>query len=153
MDRVRAEFADQKTAFRAVKLLVAESFPVEALELRALRPDGTSPEVPVQERSHIVPGFLIGGLAGATFGVGVGVATGSMEQLVSFVAFGGGVGAAAGGAIGIGSWAVNPSARHVPDDATGFVVVAEVPEPRAEATDARLRELGGRDSTPRLVSS
>lgn len=150
MVRVLAQFDDHRSASAAVQALVAASFDPADIQLRALRPDGSSPRLPVQVQNHIVHGFFLGGLIAVPFGVGVGLTT-TEGTVASFVAVAAGLGAAAGAAMGIGSWGVTTSRRAVPADAEGFVTVVTVPEGRAASAREVLRRLGGQDATTRLI--
>lgn len=151
--RVLAEFDDQLAAFAAIQSLAASSYNVDDLKLNAVRADGTTVDLPVRERSWVVPGFLLGGLIGVVGGAVVGLtALPGAGTLGSTVAVGSGVGAAVGAAMGIGWWHIAISKRAIPADASAFVVVVTVPEGRAEETRADLARLGGREGTPRLLA-
>ena len=153
MVRVLAQFDDIKAAMAAVQALVAASFGVDDLALRALRPDGTSPNVPILERNHVFLGFVAGAIVGGIGGTVIGVTSDVNMTIGSAIAVAGGVGAALGAAIGIGSWTVRIDRSHVPHDATGFVAVVVVPEGRSEAAREVLMRVGGRDASPRLISA
>ncbi len=151
MTRVSARFDDHKAASAAIQALIAASFNPEELQLRALVPDGSLPEIPIRTRSHLIPGFFLGGLVGAALGVSIGLVEGGVQPATSYGALVAGIGATGGAAIGIGSWAVVAPRRYVPSDAQGLVVVVSVHEGRADQAAAILAANGGTEATPRLV--
>ncbi|MBX2797755.1 MAG: hypothetical protein KTR31_08810 [Myxococcales bacterium] len=148
MRRVIAQFQGQDSAIAAVHGMVARSYSVDDLSLRALRPSGDAVDVPIGVQSHLFHGLVIGGLLAVPIGTAIGWTTVSADMALTFGVLSSGAGAAVGGAIGLGSWAVHISKRAIPADASSFVVVATVPEGRAEAAATLLEHLGGVDAAP-----
>lgn len=146
MTRITSEFDEWRAACAAVDALVAGSFPVEDVRVHALRADGTSAKVPIRTRSHLLHGVGLGALIGCLVGIVVAWIAGVDQPLTFGALSGGSIGSVAGGAIGLGSWAVQPDRRRVPGDARSYVVAVVVPEGRAEAAGSILTKAGGREA-------
>lgn len=149
MVRTIARFHDQRAAFAAIESALSASFPAESLHLYAIAPDHSRKEVPIAMRSYVPHGFALGALVAAPVGIYLALQYGS-SPLAGMI-FAGGTGAMVGASMGLGSWWIGPSKRHVPPDVASFVITVDAAESHAPVARALLERAGGRDASLQTV--
>ncbi|MEO0602225.1 MAG: hypothetical protein AAF211_12360 [Myxococcota bacterium] len=148
MDRTLAEFADGKTATKAVEQLIASSFDMADMELFAVPEEGASVRVPIRHRSEFGRGFLLGGLLSFPLGVFFVVQLG-VESSPSLGLLVVGLGCALGATLGVGWWSVSADRSAIPEGSHRLVLAVRGPPPRLAHAQSVMQEAGGSDATPR----